>query len=304
MNAPYAGTNGYRSRENDEGWPENDIDFDDTPRVTTPNPEQRFATAAPTAVYTARCTRCNGTGKFRSMYGNMLGNCFACKGTGTKSFKTAPEVRAKARDQAAARKVRSAEENLEAFAQAEPALHAWMVGTDFDFARAMLDAVRQYGSLTDGQRAAVERCIERAAARDAAKVAAKVAAQARVQAVDAGALFAAFLRAAGNGLKHPKLTFGEFKVARASATGRNPGALYVTAGEQYLGKIQDGQFFPSRECSDEVKAQVIALIEDPAAAVKAYGLRTGNCAICNRTLTNGESVERGIGPICAEKFGW
>lgn len=32
-----------------------------------------------------------------------------------------------------------------------------------------------------------------------------------------------------------------------------------------------------------------------------YGKTTGQCAICGRVLTNEESIERGIGPICAEK---
>lgn len=31
----------------------------------------------------------------------------------------------------------------------------------------------------------------------------------------------------------------------------------------------------------------------------AYGRKTGRCMICGRLLTNPESVERGIGPICA-----
>jgi hypothetical protein len=36
----------------------------------------------------------------------------------------------------------------------------------------------------------------------------------------------------------------------------------------------------------------------------AYGKRTGACSCCGRELTNGESIDRGIGPICAEKYGW
>jgi hypothetical protein len=170
----------------------------------------------------------------------------------------------------------------------------------------MLEAVSKYGSLTERQLAAVQNCIRRDAERDAARAAERAAQAARVQAVDASALVGAFFKAATSGLKNPKLTFGTYKVTRASANGRNPGALYVIekSADLYLGKIIDGQFFPSRDCGDEVKAEVIKLIENPAKAVKAYGLRTGNCAICNRELTAGESIERGIGPICAEKFGF
>lgn len=35
---------------------------------------------------------------------------------------------------------------------------------------------------------------------------------------------------------------------------------------------------------------------------KEYGKVTGTCCNCGRTLTNEESIEAGIGPICAGKF--
>lgn len=35
---------------------------------------------------------------------------------------------------------------------------------------------------------------------------------------------------------------------------------------------------------------------------KAYGKVTGTCCNCGRLLTNEESIEAGIGPICAGKF--
>ena len=31
---------------------------------------------------------------------------------------------------------------------------------------------------------------------------------------------------------------------------------------------------------------------------------TGACSCCGRELTNQVSIDRGIGPICAVKFGW
>lgn len=36
---------------------------------------------------------------------------------------------------------------------------------------------------------------------------------------------------------------------------------------------------------------------------KAYALTSGNCYICNRLLTTPDSIEAGIGPICAKKIG-
>jgi len=40
------------------------------------------------------------------------------------------------------------------------------------------------------------------------------------------------------------------------------------------------------------------------AASARYGHEIGKCGICGRTLTNDESRERGIGPVCADKMGW
>ncbi len=52
------------------------------------------------------------------------------------------------------------------------------------------------------------------------------------------------------------------------------------------------------------QAEVLAVASDPHNAAIAYGRRTGNCAICGRELTNHASIDLGIGPICAEKYGW
>jgi hypothetical protein len=41
-----------------------------------------------------------------------------------------------------------------------------------------------------------------------------------------------------------------------------------------------------------------------AAASARYGHEIGECGVCGRTLTNDESRERGIGPICAAKNDW
>ena len=43
--------------------------------------------------------------------------------------------------------------------------------------------------------------------------------------------------------------------------------------------------------------------KDPTAAARLYGQETGQCSCCGRELTRKESIDRGIGPICAERFG-
>jgi hypothetical protein len=72
----------------------------------------------------------------------------------------------------------------------------------------------------------------------------------------------------------------------------------------YLGKITAGKFIKARECSTDMESTFLAVCNDPAAAAIAYGQRTGTCACCGAELTNAESIARGIGPICADKFGW
>lgn len=51
---------------------------------------------------------------------------------------------------------------------------------------------------------------------------------------------------------------------------------------------------------------VLKKIEEagPREAAIRYGKELGKCAICNRTLTNNDSIALGIGPVCAEKVGW
>jgi Family of unknown function (DUF6011) len=55
----------------------------------------------------------------------------------------------------------------------------------------------------------------------------------------------------------------------------------------------------------EAVAKVLAAIKvDPKAASLLYGTKLGACGVCGRTLTNQDSRDLGIGPICAGKMGW
>lgn len=56
-----------------------------------------------------------------------------------------------------------------------------------------------------------------------------------------------------------------------------------------------------RETTHIIEA-VKVLIGDPKAAMAAYGLQSKRCGLCNRELTVKESIEAGIGPVCATKF--
>lgn len=44
------------------------------------------------------------------------------------------------------------------------------------------------------------------------------------------------------------------------------------------------------------------VVDDPLEAARRYGLELGTCSDCGRTLTNAESREYGIGPVCRGKW--
>lgn len=48
---------------------------------------------------------------------------------------------------------------------------------------------------------------------------------------------------------------------------------------------------------------VETLASDPKACAVAFGMKTGSCCRCGRTLTDPRSIELGIGPVCLRSFG-
>ena len=76
------------------------------------------------------------------------------------------------------------------------------------------------------------------------------------------------------------------------------GALGTAIGFALLG----GKFLA--RCTQEAMDAVLSIAADPLGKAIEHGKLTGRCAICNRKLTDEDSTGRGIGPICAEKFGW
>jgi hypothetical protein len=270
-------------------------------------------TSAPAAAntFTSLCGRCGGTGRWQGP-GDCVGNrlCLACKGAGTQVYKTSPEARAKARSAASRKRDREAQAKLDKAVQwhaDHPEASAWLRGAaerGSNFAQSLLGSVQTYGALTPRQLEVVLGCAKQDAERQAARDAAKAAREAAAPTVDAQALEAAFAKAKASGLKWPKINLGGIKVSPAGENSANAGALYVKEGDTYLGKVLGGRFLKSRDCAPEQEQTVVGLIADPKGYAEAYGLRTGVCCICSKQLTNEDSVNRGIGPICARKFGW
>lgn len=174
----------------------------------------------------------------------------------------------------------------------------------FEFASDMLITPGKYGHFTEKQQAAITRMHAKQVEREAQWAQEAAQRVASASAIDITRIAEALSTAARSGLKWPKLRLAGFQFSPAGANSRNAGSIYVKDGEAYLGKIADGRFQRSRDC-DAARAQaIITAAADPEAAATAYGHQTGVCACCGRELTNAESVERGIGPICAQKWGW
>lgn len=250
-------------------------------------------------LYRDKCNKCAGTGLYRdpSSYGRA---CFACGGVGYKEYKSSPEQRAKSRAKAAEKRI----EKIKAFEAAHPDIIEWWTGNSFSFAQSLQESLYKYGSLTENQIAAAKRAIE-----NLAKYREKVAAQeADAPTLDISGIEKAFEKAKESGIKRPKIRLaGEGEeplivvVKEASASSRNAGSLYVL-GDIYLGRITNGKFIKSRDCTDTEHDDVLKMFEKPMESAVAYGRKTGQCSCCGRELTNHASIEMGIGPICAGKF--
>lgn len=245
------------------------------------------------------CVKCAGTGIATWGYlHTRRGSCYACKGKG--HFLTSRQDRVRAQHNAKIRKDNKARDNWSAFIEAQPAAARWLSDNSTkSFAQSLTQAIKKYGSLTEKQLAAIHNIIVKD------KEAKPASAPAAV--LDLSAVFAKFEKAQESGLKRPKLRLEG--VTFMLAGGRNVGSIYVKEGpayeDTYLGKVApNGEFTKSRDCSTEQVEMLKTISSDVLAAAVAYGRKTGECACCGKELTNHESIELGIGPICADKWGF
>jgi uncharacterized protein (DUF983 family) len=276
------------------------------PRVLPQAPELARIRDEKTGVVES-CPKCRGTGRFVSYSGRVLGPCFACKGRGSKTFVNAAPVRAANRAKAQDRKVAQATNRVEHFAgkgERETAMVAWIQAKrdSFGFAGAMLETLQRFGDLTPAQFAAVERCMDKDASRAAQRAQVATQQQERVAGIDVANIVDCFQRAQEAGLKRFTLRFDgvHFQVDR-----NDPALIWVSAsgyGSAKYGRIQGGVFKPGRDVTDAVIAQIALISADPMAAAKAYVQITSNCSVCGRHLENQDSVDAGMGPVCAGRI--
>lgn len=86
-----------------------------------------------------------------------------------------------------------------------------------------------------------------------------------------------------------------YKVDRPD-TGRWAGHVFV---KQIVGS--DEQKLSQKQAKG-ILSRIAAAGAEAASA--RYGHEIGECGVCGRQLTNDESRERGIGPVCVQKMGW
>lgn len=126
---------------------------------------------------------------------------------------------------------------------------------------------------------------------------------------DFGPLFNAFDFAQSNGAKRLTLRFEGINIK----PNRDNSVLWVTSQTEqelgqyglkpkYLGKITRQALDP--RLPDDVKTTILSAAKDPLSAAIQFGKISGSCSCCGRELTDPVSIDRGIGPICAQKFGW
>ena len=249
---------------------------------------------------TFKCLACSGTGKWTRRC-KTYGDCYACKGKG--HFLTSPQSRRKAKVSRAKTAANKLRENSAAFKKSKPAIFDYLADKllhGSDFANSLLESVAKYGDLTENQEAAVLRGI----AKDEDRATAK--AKSPDAELDMTSVKEKLDTAFASGIKNPILRLESFKINRAKDESKNPGHLYVKSNDgDYLGKVSpEGHFYKSYDATDNHVAAILEVGKDVLAAAVAYGKRTGSCSCCGKELTNPESIELGIGPICIQNWGF
>jgi len=279
-----------------------------TPK-TLPQDAASVRIRAATPEFAERCPKCRGTGSFTGYSGRALGECFACKGRGSKTFKTAPEARAQARQRTVVAKAGVVADHLaelkwlsDTLARRDrlPEGYATMLA---DFQTRLLAG----HELSDNQMAVIVKGMARSA-----QWAQERQQKASEQAV---ALDVTAIRTVLQTRK--KVMVALFTFSLAPSHGNNPGAIYVKDNGAYVGKIarDASTFAPGRDFDQSRLPALVEAMADPAKAVKADAARRAKmlledptmsipCGCCGLTLTNPESIARGIGPICAGKWGF
>lgn len=92
------------------------------------------------------------------------------------------------------------------------------------------------------------------------------------------------------------------RVSHGGDAGRWAGFIFVNDGAEYGAGTRYGMQKPGEMYRGQIEDELRAILADPKAASAAYGQLVGRCGVCGRRLEDEDSVARGIGPVCAERF--
>jgi hypothetical protein len=76
------------------------------------------------------------------------------------------------------------------------------------------------------------------------------------------------------------------------------------AGYVFIKVQASDEFHPVKNRNARVDVLHAIVSQGVQESMERYGRELGVCGHCSRTLTDPESIARGIGPICAGKLGW
>lgn len=279
--------------------PFGDLGVDDD--LGGPADAAHVATTASDDRPTFPCEHCGGTGRWSGGV-NRHGDrkCFACSGKG--HFLTSAADRRRARTQRRESAARRLEDAQTAFNEQEPTLIADlmpMVGWN-SFAASLVEQFHKRGDLSAKQIGAAKRMIAKVALQNEQRAEQHRASEVEI---DLSPIRKMFDHAVAQNHKKPIYRAVGLIINLAPAHGKNPGALYVKrqGSRDYQGKLIGNVFHPHKAKQSTIRALKL-IAQNPTEAAIRYGRKFSNCSICARALTNKESIERGIGPVCAANF--
>lgn len=153
-----------------------------------------------------------------------------------------------------------------------------------NFASNCLHSLRQYGTISDKQNAAIERNLS------------SVPTLSESSGLDLSNV------PAGRYAVPDGDTRLKVMIKKPEPPSKWAGWIFVTDAAEYGHRQNYGRQAPGKPYSGNIRDALAVIARDPKAAAMAYGKLTGTCGICGRHLEDEESVALGIGPICRGKF--
>jgi Family of unknown function (DUF6011) len=190
--------------------------------------------------------------------------------------------------------------DFEFFEKEHPLIAEWWTESNFRPALDLRDVAKRNGGLTLSQIEHANRMIDAWGVRPIKPT--TKSRPAFTPSVRMDSLSDTFKTALRNKSRNPKLRLINHTLTLQVTDRQN--TILIEADQKLIGKILDGLFYKSYECTPVQEKEFIKISANPQAAAIAYGRLTGRCSICNRPLSADGSIELGIGPVCAKKYGF